>query len=75
MLTAILPIALSFPVQALFSDGISGLPIYAYAAAGGLLFFFGKTVANIATDAIKQIELEDAAEAAALLVKEKDRKK
>jgi hypothetical protein len=45
-----------------------------YAGAGGLLFLFGKTVASIATDAIQAIEVEDAAEAAALALKESDSK-
>jgi hypothetical protein len=61
-------------LQALFSEGISGFPWYLYAGAGGLLFLFGKTVASIATDAIQAIEVEDAAEAAALELKESDSK-
>lgn len=59
----------------MFSEGIGGFPWYLYAGAGGLLFLFGKTVASIATDAIKAIELEEAAEvAAALALKEGDKK-
>lgn len=65
----------SHPLQALFSDGISGFPWYLYAGAGGFLFLFGKTVANIATDMIKAIEVEEEADAAALLAKEKEVKK
>lgn len=41
--------------KALFAEGLSGFPWYLYAGAGGLLFLFGKTVASIATDAIKAI--------------------
>jgi hypothetical protein len=59
----------------LFSEGIGGFPWYLYAGAGGLLFLFGKTVASIATDAIKAIESEEAAEAAtALALKESEKK-
>lgn len=59
----------------MFSEGIGGFPWYLYAGAGGLLFLFGKTVASIATDAIKAIELEEAAEvAAALALKEGEKK-
>ena len=59
----------------MFSEGIGGFPWYLYAGAGGLLFLFGKTVASIATDAIKAIELEEAAEvAAALALKESEKK-
>ena len=59
----------------MFSEGISGFPWYLYAGAGGFLFLFGKTVANIATDMIKAIEVEEAADAEALLAKEKKTKK
>lgn len=38
------------------------------------MFLFGKTVASIATDAIQAIEVEDAAEAVALALKESDSK-
>ena len=61
--------------QALFSEGISGFPWYLYAGAGGLIYLFGKTVAGIATDAIREIELEDAAEAAALDLADQEAKK
>ena len=59
----------------MFSEGIGGFPWYLYAGAGGLLFLFGKTVASIATDAIKAMESEEAAEAAtALALKESEKK-
>ena len=44
-----------------------------YAGAGGLIFLFGKTVASIATDMIKAIEVEEAADAAAQLAKENEK--
>jgi hypothetical protein len=40
-----------------------------------LIYLFGKTVAGIATDAIREIELEDAAEAAALELADQEAKK
>ena len=59
----------------MFSEGLSGFPWYLYAGAGGLIFLFGKTVASIATDMIKAIETEEAADAAALLAKENESRK
>ena len=47
--------------KAVFADGIS-LPWYAYAGGGLLLAYFGKTVAKVATDAIKDIEKQQALE-------------
>mmetsp|Transcript_13070 Transcript_13070/g.12664 ORF Transcript_13070/g.12664 Transcript_13070/m.12664 type:complete len:117 (+) Transcript_13070:1498-1848(+) len=50
--------------KALFAEGLSGFPWYLYAGAGAGIFLFGKTVAGIASDTIKQIEIEEAAEVA-----------
>ena len=51
--------------KALFSAGMSSLPWYAYAGGGALLILFGNTVAKVATDVLKQMQDEDAAETAA----------
>ena len=50
--------------KALFSAGMSSLPWYAYAGGGALLILFGNTVAKVATDVLKQMQAEDAAETA-----------
>jgi len=50
--------------KALFSSGMSSLPWYAYLSGGALLVLFANTVARVATDALKQMEKEEAAEAA-----------
>ena len=44
---------------------MSSLPWYAYAGGGALLILFGNTVAKVATDVLKQMQDEDAAETAA----------
>lgn len=45
--------------KAIFGEGGSGLPWYAYAAAVGVVAVIGKTIAKVATDMIKDIEDED----------------
>jgi uncharacterized membrane protein YdjX (TVP38/TMEM64 family) len=49
--------------KAIFSsENISSLPWYAYLGGGALVLLFGSTVASIASSALQQIEIEEAAE-------------
>jgi acyl CoA:acetate/3-ketoacid CoA transferase alpha subunit len=59
-------------MQDIFSGDGAGLPWYAYAIGAALLIAFGKTVANVATEAIRHMEEEEAAAAAENAIVEAD---
>ena len=51
--------------KAIFSsENISSLPWYVYLAGGGLVLLLGSTIAQVASAALKQMEIEEAADAA-----------
>ena len=45
--------------KALLDTHGGSLPWYLYAGVGGLIFLAGKTIAKIASDTVKQVQLEE----------------